>query len=116
MAILSKYERYYKDLSEIWSFAYDDQTRVHTAIMILQGCIIEMHSDLIQFELKNGRDKTKKAKDRLMVITDNLQILSKIQTDNFSLSIHNKNLIAQVNDLSGKLSEIERQEKEGNSL
>lgn len=110
MAKLSTYEKYYKDLAEVWHHHYDDQTYVLEAIMILQGCIVEMHSDVIQFELKNGAKKVEKAKERLQVLQDNIQKIASVQSDNYSLKHHNKLLITRNKYLEDKVNEIKKQE------
>lgn len=116
MAKLSTYEKYYKDLAEVWHHHYDDQTYVLEAIMILQGCIVEMHSDIIQFEIKSGQKKAQKSKDRLQVLQDNIQKIASVQSDNYSLKHHNKLLIARNAYLEKIVNEIKKQELNANKI
>lgn len=109
-------ERHYKNLSEVWEFSYRDQTRVSEALMILQGCIVEMHSDLIAFEQKNGNKATEKSKSRLVLLTEKLQILSEIQTENFNLKYHNKLYLKEITNLRQKLNIEKKIEKEQTEL
>lgn len=109
MAKLSTYEKHYKDLSEMWHYAYDDQIKVSEAMMIIYGCIVEMHSDIIQFEIKNGSEKTKKSKKRLEVIQENIQKIASVQSDNYILKLHNKRLADRNFKLESKLNEINQQ-------
>lgn len=113
---LSITEKHYKDLSEIWHHHYDDQTQISQSLMILQGILVEMHSDMIQFEIKNGSDKTEKPKARLELITHHINNISRIQADNYSLKHHNKKLIERNMYLEQKIAEYEKQEKEGDNL
>lgn len=109
-------ERHYKNLSEVWEFSYKDQTQVAEALMILQGCLIEMHSDIISFEQKNGSKSTQKSKDRLILLTEKIQLISSIQSDNYALKHHNKKLVMANQNLANRINEMIRLNKEAESL
>lgn len=109
-------ERHYKALSEVWEHSYKDQTQIPEALMILQGCLIEMHSDLIVFEQKNGNKSVQKSKQRLALLTEKIQVISSIQSDNYSLKFHNKKLLKENNDLRIRLGEKIRIDNNENKL
>lgn len=112
----SKSEKYFRDLSEIYQFAYNDQTTVAKAIMTLQGVFAEMYSELIKYQQKGGKNEN--AELRLKTAIEQMQILSSIQTDNFILKQNikkvnsaNDRLLSRVNELEEfihRMQEIER--------
>lgn len=109
-------ERHYKLLSEVWEFSYRDQTQVPEALMILQGCLVEMHSDLIAFEQKNGNKLAQKSKDRLILLTEKIQVISSVQSENYSLKFHNKKLISENEKLVNQINEMIKINKEAESI
>lgn len=102
---------YYKGLAGMYQLTYDDDTVIHSVIMILQGIYVELQSDLLQFKVKNGNnERVQKSQSRLSLLADQLSKLSKIQTDNVNLKatirdLQSKNHLqfCEINDLNKRL-------------
>lgn len=102
---------YYKGLSGMYQLTYDDDTAVHSALIILQGIYVELQSDLLQYKQKNGNsDRVEKSQTRINLLREQIDFLSKLQTSNISLKAHLKRLeqknymqYCQINDLQQQL-------------
>jgi len=102
-------ERHYKLLSEVWSYEYDDQTRVSKAIMLLHGCLVEMHSQVIEMEMKHGKsDKLQKSEDRLMFIENQISEISRVQDDYYRIKRNNKSALLENERLKSIIFEMEK--------
>lgn len=88
-----KEREYYKGLAGMYQLTYDDDTIVSKSLILLMGVYVELKSDLLQFEIKNGRtDRVKKAQSRLNILQEQIDILNKIQTNNIALKATIKRL------------------------
>lgn len=101
----TKAERYFRDLSEIYQFAYNEQTIVSKSIMTLQGVFTEMYSELIKYQQKGGKNEN--AELRLKTAIEQMQILSSLQTDNYILKQNLKKVNASNDKLLSKVNELE---------
>ena len=101
----SKAERHFRDLSEIYQFAYNEQITVAKSIMTLQGVFTEMYSELIKYQQKGGKNEN--AEIRLKTAIDHLQILSSLQTDNYILKHNIKKVNIANQKLHSKVNELE---------
>ena len=102
-------ERHYKLLSEVWSYEYDDQARVSVAIMHLHGCLVEMHSQVIEMEIKHGKTaKIKKSEERLLFIEEQINIVSKVQDDYLRIKRNNKSSLFEIEKLKQQIFDMEK--------
>lgn len=101
-------ERHYKLLSEVWSHEYDDQVQVSKAIMIMHGCLVEMHSEVIKFEIKHGTERSTPAYNRLKILEDQLAIISKVQDDYYRIKYNHKRLLNDNEKLKSIILEMEK--------
>jgi len=110
-------ERHYKLLSEVWSYHYEDQTRVSKAIMVMHGVLVEMHSEVIQFEKKHGRsEKLAKSYDRLEVLELQLKEISTVQDDYYRIKMHSKGVILENMQLREEISRLNKLAKEAENI
>lgn len=102
-------ERHYKLLSEVWQFEYHDSTKISLAIMIMHGVLVEMHSEVIQFEIKHGgSEKTTKSYNRLLVLERQIEQISKVQDDFFAMRFAYKELNNENLRLKNIIFEMEK--------
>jgi len=110
-------ERHYKLLSEVWQFEYHDSTKISLAIMIMHGVLVEMHSEVIQFEIKHGgSEKTTKSYNRLLVLEKQLDEISRVQDDFFAMRFAFKKIAKENYELKVKLGIEQKIQKEANEL
>lgn len=77
---------HYKGLAGMYQLTYDSDTQLMECEMILQGIYVELQSDLLQFQIKNGNNnRVKKSQARLDMMRNQIIIMSAIQTTNFIL-------------------------------
>ena len=64
---------------------YDDQTQVNHSIMILKGIHVDLLSEYLRWKAKNPEKDQPQSKERLDLLAKHLDVISKIQADNYAL-------------------------------
>ena len=75
---------YQKLLCQVAYELYDEQTQANHSLMVLKGMHVEFLSELLKWEKKNQK-QSETGKERLSIMAKHLDILSKIQADNYAL-------------------------------
>lgn len=73
----------YQIESEIYSLAYDDVLKPLRAISVMQGVIVQMMSEQVSYEIKNGKnERSASSGDRLKILLDGLMNLNGLAEKN----------------------------------
>jgi hypothetical protein len=72
---------YFESLSEVHLLSYQDAIQNSLTIMQLQGCVVEMLSELAKVNDKTT-DRWKASESRLLFMSKNLQLLALVDDEN----------------------------------
>lgn len=94
---------YYKGLSELYYYRAADELKLTHSIMIMQGCVMEMQSDLIAYKILHGETESfNKSWSRLEIFLNELSKLSAVQSENYILRKLVKDQRIELNELANK--------------
>jgi len=131
--LINTYENYVKELgkdidrdayiqlAEIYSFEYDKKYQDASTLLAAEGVIVEMYSDIFKFENTKGEtDKTKSAKDRIVLLKEAFELLKKYIVKHDQMQLMLKNSILKRQELARENAalklQIENSEKAFNGL
>lgn len=72
---------------------YDEQTQVSHSLMVLKGIHVDLLSELLKFERKQPAPA---ARERVEILGKHLDLLSKLQTDNYALNWNNGKMRQEI--------------------
>lgn len=108
MALESKLERHYRNLSEIYRANYEFSIQIAEALMTIQGVTTEMISDLMSYYDRNGATETfTRSMNRIIIMEKKLGELSEINTENYTLTLINRRLNQRNIYLENRVKELE---------
>lgn len=111
MALESKLEHHYRNLSEIYRANYEFSIQIAEALMTIQGVTTEMISDLMSYYDRNGATETfTRSMNRIIIMEKKLGELSEINTENYTLTLINRRLNQRNIYLENRVKELEGQQ------
>jgi hypothetical protein len=102
----------YVYLAEIYAIEYDNHYLDINKILAAEGVIVEMYSDIFKHEDKHGEsEKSKAAKERIMILRNGLEDLKKYHTKYDQLKDLLLNSVRERNKLAKENAELKKQLK-----
>lgn len=84
---------------------YDEQTKVSHSLMILKGIHVDLLSELLKYERNN---KAPSARERVELLAKHLDIISKVQTDNYALKWNAQQMRSEIWALKSENDDLKK--------
>lgn len=115
---LTKTERYYWELSEVYLAQYHNATENSTLCMMMQGVIVEMQSDVEKY-LKNNpnsKDKVSTQQNRINVLNRCVDAFTITSERNYQIRYTLNRYLDNENKLKEELEDLKRQLEIANAI
>lgn len=88
---------------------YDQQTQVQHSIMVLKGVHVDLLSEYLIWQKRNPQSQRPESKERLDLLLKHLDVISKVQTDNYALSWNNGQMRQEIWELKNEVNDLKKQ-------
>ena len=103
-------EKHYHDLAEVYLAEYEDHTGHYAAVMQVMGVIVEMESDLAEFNTKaKPTEKSIRQRKRLSVLSAAVNSIKASAENGLMFKAVMKRWFATINEQQRKIEELEKE-------
>lgn len=99
---------YQRILSQAAFELYEQGTAVSHSLMIIRAAMVDFLIELKQWEIRTGK-KNADTQERLDIINKHLDIIAKIEADNYALKWNAKQMREEIFLLKDKVKDLEHQ-------